>query len=67
MREQQPEPAVDTEQPAPLAEGTDVTPAPGDVDGGVPEGTTATSDATGYHEDGDTQGGTGGLDAGGAG
>ena len=58
---------VDDEEPAALGEGTDVDIEPDDVDSGVPQGKTATSDATRYREEGDAQGGTGGLDAGGAG
>ena len=48
----------------PLADGTDVSVSPEDV--GDSEGLPS-SDAEAYREDGDTMGGTGGLDAGGAG
>lgn len=47
-------------------EGTDITADPDDLD--VPaEDKPATSTPEAYREDGDTMGGTGGLDAGGAG
>jgi hypothetical protein len=69
MSEQQPEdqPRVDGDEPTVLGDGTDVSVDAGDIEREVPEGTTATSDATRYRDEGDTQGGTGGLDAGGAG
>jgi hypothetical protein len=56
-----------TEQPeAPeVGEGTDIDAA--DLDVEAPADPSATSDATEYAEDGETLGGTGGLNAGGAG
>jgi hypothetical protein len=56
MREQTPE----------LGEGTDIDAAELDVEAPV-EDPPASSDAEAYREDGETLGGTGGLDAGGAG
>ena len=47
-------------------EPVDIDVDPADVDGGTPDGTTPTSSAARW-EDGDAKGGTGGLDAGGAG
>lgn len=49
-----------------LGEPTDVSVTPDDLDRGQPDGATPTSSAARY-EDGDSKGGTGGLDAGGAG
>ncbi|MDT7543904.1 MAG: hypothetical protein QOE99_14 [Actinomycetota bacterium] len=56
-----------TEQPElpDLGEGTDIDAAELDLD--APTDPPATSDATEYVEDGETLGGTGGLNAGGAG
>ena len=45
-------------------DGTDIQVSPEQIEG---DEQPATSDAEAYREDGDTQGGTGGLDAGGAG
>jgi hypothetical protein len=53
-------------QPPELGEGTDIDAAELDVEAPVEE-PTATSDAEAYTENGETLGGTGGLDAGGAG
>lgn len=54
-------------EPTKVGDGADVTVDPSDLERGATPPATATSDATGYVEDGETQGGTGGLDAGGAG
>lgn len=54
-----------TEQPADLGKGTDIDAA--DLDVEAPVDPPATSDATEYDEDGESLGGTGGLNAGGAG
>jgi hypothetical protein len=56
---------TDDEPAPPTGDGTDVTVGPQDLQGDAEA--TPTSTAEGYREDGDTQGGTGGLDAGGAG
>lgn len=62
-----PEHAADHGEPTELEDGTDVTVDPAELEPGATPPTSATSDATAYAEDGETQGGTGGLDAGGAG
>lgn len=54
-----------SEQPPDLGAGTDIDAAELDVD--APVEPVATSDAKEYVEDGETLGGTGGLNAGGAG
>jgi hypothetical protein len=54
-----------TEQTPELGEGTDIDAADLDVD--EPTEPTATSNANEYVEEGETLGGTGGLDAGGSG
>ena len=53
-------------EPAELGEGTDIDAAELDVEAPV-EDPPPTSDAEAFTEDGETLGGTGGLDAGGAG
>ena len=53
-------------EPAGLGEGTDIDAADLDVEAPVDD-PPASSDAEEYREDGETLGGTGGLDAGGAG
>ncbi|MFP5218197.1 MAG: hypothetical protein ACLGIG_00455 [Actinomycetes bacterium] len=59
---------TDPDEPTPeLGEPTDVSVSPDELDQDQPaEGATPTSSASRY-EEGDTKGGTGGLDAGGAG
>jgi hypothetical protein len=54
-----------SEQTPELGEPTDIDAA--DLDLAAPTGPSPTSDAEAYAEDGETLGGTGGLDAGGAG
>jgi hypothetical protein len=61
---EQPSAEADHVEAPPLEAGTDVQADPQDLESGD---ATPTSTAEGYREDGDTQGGTGGLDAGGAG
>jgi hypothetical protein len=56
----------DTTTPA-LGEPTDVTVDPDDLDEGRVEGDETPTSSAARFEDGDTKGGTGGLDAGGAG
>ena len=48
-------------------DGTDIVVPPDEIETPESDDQLATSDAEGFREDGDTQGGTGGLDAGGAG
>jgi hypothetical protein len=58
---------TEPQQPAPaFGEPVDVEVDPAEIDREAPEGSTPTSSAARY-EDGDAKGGTGGLDAGGAG